>query len=109
MTKEIITFETGENIPPAVMQSAALTFQNYTGKRETYYPKDWAGKVPLKIRLKTDVRSDIPFDPMGAMANEEHYCQVNSHGAVSIVFPDGTLLGIKPAEFEVIEWHNVIK
>jgi hypothetical protein len=30
----------------------------------------------------------------------------NSYGAVAAVFEDGEKLGLKPGEFEIVEWHN---
>lgn len=33
-------------------------------------------------------------------------CLVNSHGAVSVILPNEQRLGVKPYEFEVIEWHS---
>lgn len=38
----------------------------------------------------------------------EYYVWVNSYGAVSAILPNGEQLGLKPDEFEVIEWHQII-
>lgn len=61
--------------------------------------------VPARIRLPATVRGDFPFN--GTVAEDGEYdCQCNQWGAVSVLANDGTLLGIKPKEFEVIAWQN---
>ena len=90
--------------------SAALEWQSDRPAPFTY-PAHWEGKVPLKIRMKGTVTSDIPmWFPEDAdllcIAGNEYYCWVNSYGALSAILPNGKQLGLKPGEFEVIEFHS---
>ncbi len=80
-------------------------------EQSSHYPRWWNGKVPKRIKTKCMVTADFPMylfpENKGLIARqgEEYPCWTNSHGAVSIVFPDGEQLGVKPNEFEIIEWH----
>lgn len=62
--------------------------------------------VPARVRLPADVFGDAPFRGRGVPAGD-HDCQCNQHGAVSVVDRGGKLLGLRPAEFEVIAWKQV--
>jgi len=77
---------------------------------EFNYP--WGDRVPLKVRMLKTVFPDMPFlakaDTM-CQRGEEYYCWVNSYGAVSAILPNGEQLGLKPKEFEVIEYHQNTK
>lgn len=83
-------------------------------ERSDWYPRDRFGdRVPLRIRMLENVRSEVPFlmAPYGvagtvrvALAGREYPAWVNSHGAVVALLEDGQL-GVKPAEFEVTAWH----
>lgn len=77
------------------------------------YP--FGDRVPRRIRMRKTVAGD-PMPILGfALANGrapqvavngmELDAWTNSWGAVCAVFPDGEKLGVKPDEFEVIEWH----
>ena len=76
------------------------------------YPLWFQNRTPKKVRVLYDVESELyhytcdPNDVLQANRGEEFPVWVNSHGAVAIVFPDGRKLGVKPGEFEVIEWHE---
>lgn len=67
------------------------------GKRPDY--------VPSRIRLPRAVHGDFPFHGVLADAGE-HACECNQWGAVSVLASDGRLLGVKPAEFEPLEWRK---
>jgi hypothetical protein len=56
------------------------------------------------------VTSDYPFDAarIRAKMDQEYEVWVNAHGAVAAILPSGELLGLKPYEFEVIEWHGEV-
>ncbi len=57
------------------------------------------------LLLFRTVRSDLPFPPYLVAEPRvylPHEIQVNPHGAVSVITPNG-YLGIKPDEFEWIE------
>lgn len=72
------------------------------------YP--FGDRVPKIIRMSQTVTSDLAF----LLPNSEHVAVVgaaypawtNSYGAVAAVFPDGEKLGVKPGEFEVVEWFD---
>jgi hypothetical protein len=77
-------------------------------EKSQHYPKRWNGRTPKTIRMLRTVRSDMPFgDRVGpAESGKEYPAYTNSHGAVCAVFPDGKKLGVKPHEFEVVEWFE---
>lgn len=90
------------HIPLTAFKSPALKHKN------SDYPAIFNEQVPLKIRMIKTVKSDLPFK-VNATATEksEYYCWVNSYGTISAILPDGEELGVKPDEFEVIEFHPV--
>jgi len=86
----------------AVMSSPAFV------ERSDLYPAHWKGQVPTVVGMLKTVNSELP-SCMGpvlvAPAEETFPVYVNSHGAVSAVFPDGSRLGLKPMEFVVIKFY----
>lgn len=75
------------------------------------YPANFRGRVPLKVRMATNAKSDIPVIPgddkdISVNKDNAYYVWVNSFGAVSAILPDGERLGLYPSEFDVIEWHE---
>lgn len=93
--------------PPKPEDSPALKH------RSKHYPAHFAERVPRLVRMLCNVRSDLPAiafinDDRGfpfAAAGRIYPCTVNSHGAVAAILPNGQELGVKPDEFEVMEWH----
>lgn len=82
--------------------SPALTIQNVG-----YYPPHWKKKVPKRVRATRNVRSELPFGERTYARREIEYdVYVNSNGAVCAILPDGELLGLKPDEFKVVDWHD---
>jgi hypothetical protein len=74
-------------------------------ERSEHYPKEWGDRVPKTIRMLETVQSDIPFMSRSmAIIGEEYPAWTNSHGAVSAVLPGDEQLGVKPGEFEIVEW-----
>jgi hypothetical protein len=77
------------------------------------YPVRYKGRVPLKIKCLKTVVSDLWFfsahSDIKCDAKKEYYVWVNAYGAVSAILPSGKLLGLKPDEFEVTEWHETKK
>ena len=71
--------------------------------------KNWPSyfhAIPKRIVAIKQVTSDLPFGPrIICLPRAEFEVCVNSHGAVSAIADDGRLLGLKPDEFVVIEWH----
>lgn len=74
------------------------------------YPEHFKNKVPLKVRMNTTVKPDMFFRKeqvgMRAVYSNEYYAWVNSYGALSAIMPNGEKLGLKPGEFQVIEFHE---
>ena len=60
--------------------------------------------VPARVRLPARVHGDGPFAGTFADAGE-HDCKSNQWGAVSVRATNGAMLGVMPAEFEVIGWR----
>lgn len=79
--------------------------------QSSVYPASWNGRVPKRVKTTMMIRSDMPpgmpaRKRLTAMAGTEFDCYVNIYGAVTIIFESGEMLGVKPAEFVVIEWHS---
>lgn len=84
------------------MDSPALNFKS------EHYPERYNGRVPKKVKMLKTVTPDFPFfcdkDSFLTGIKEQVFeCWVNSHGAVAIV-QNGKKLGVRPSEFEVVEW-----
>lgn len=87
------------------LTSPALQWQS------EYYPARYRGRVPLKVRVAKDVPPDLTefnkeLKCLICFKDNEYYVRVNSHGAVSAILPNGERLGLRPSEFDVIEWHS---
>ncbi len=78
----------------------------YQGEK---YPANYRGRVPSKIKMAKTVYPDYPDprQPAGTMLelDQVYDCWVNSYGAVSGICTNGEKLGVKPGEFDVVEWH----
>ncbi|HRH44030.1 MAG TPA: hypothetical protein PKY82_20535 [Pyrinomonadaceae bacterium] len=87
--------------------SPALNWQS-DRRGSCAYPANFRGRVPLKVKLATTVYPDVPFVPSDTVAQKdcEYYVWVNSYGAVSAILPNGETLGLRPSEFNVVEWHE---
>ena len=57
----------------------------------------------FRIYLPHAVHGDFPIGHDLIAEPGTHDAVANKHGAVSIVLPDGKLLGVKPGEFERIQ------
>ena len=57
----------------------------------------------FKIFLPRMVKGDWPIGHNIIAQMGYHNAVRNMHGAVSVVLPDGTRLGVKPGEFEEVE------
>ena len=91
----------------ATMESPALN-----GVSEHWLEK-W-GRVPKRVlMLRTALPDHIlvlvkpKWRGLAAVKGQEYPVWVNSHGAVSAVLPGGHRLGLYPAEFEVVEFHEL--
>lgn len=63
---------------------------------------------PKRIQLTKAIESAAPGVAMGtntmsAKAGEEFLCYVNLYGALFVTLEGGTI-GLRPSEFEIIEW-----
>lgn len=83
-------------------------------KRSSGYP--FGDRVPRAVRMLKTVSADpmpgiglayIKGDAPVAKAGQTYQVWTNSHGAVAAVMPDGSHLGLRPAEFEVDTWHDL--
>lgn len=74
------------------------------------YPKRFDRRVPKVIRMKRTVCSDLPWlmECKNVIAEIAmlYPAWTNSHGAVAAVLDNGTRLGVKPDEFEVVEFWD---
>ena len=79
-------------------------------EKSAHYPVRWNGRTPKTIRMLQTVMPDafcaMGERPMHATCGAEYPAWTNSHGAVCAVFPNGEHLGVKPGEFEVVEWFE---
>ena len=62
-------------------------------------------KVPSKVRVINRVRGDFPFSAT-TIGPGVYDCKSNQYGAVSVVAENGYMLGLKPEEFETLEWRE---
>lgn len=60
--------------------------------------------VPARVRLPVRVCGDGECAATFADAGE-HDCESNRWGAISVRATDGKMLGVKPAEFDVVSWR----
>lgn len=82
-------------------------------KLSEHYPARFGGRIPKTIRMLKTVLPDMTGVPVldaqceGIIAEIAcHYpAWTNSHGAVCAVLDNGQKIGVKPDEFEVIEWY----
>lgn len=57
----------------------------------------------FKVYLPRMVHGDFPFGHNTIAEAGIHDAVANQHGAVSVVLPNGKLLGVKPDEFERVQ------
>lgn len=86
----------------SVIDCPALTVRHH----KKGYP--FGERVPAKIRMVRTAVSDFAWMDRDAVPpaiiSTIYDTWVNSYGAVAAVYPDGRKLGVKPDEFEVVEW-----
>ena len=74
-------------------------------ERSPEYPAEWGERVPMVVRIKKGVKSDLTFSDSNVVNGKEYYCWVNRLGAVAACTSRGNF-GLQPGEFEVVAWHN---
>lgn len=57
-------------------------------------------RVPARVRVKRRIRGDTTIRP------GDYDCDCNKYGAVRVVAENGKILGLKPDEFETLEWRE---
>jgi hypothetical protein len=62
--------------------------------------------VPSKVWLAGPVRGDYPIGHATIAHEGEYDCESNRYGAISVIAENGQRLGVKPAEFDVLEWRS---
>jgi len=62
--------------------------------------------VPSRVRLHGPVRGDFPIGHLTLAEAGDHDCDSNRYGAISVRAANGKMLGVKPAEFDVITWRE---
>jgi hypothetical protein len=82
-------------------------------KQSIHYPKHFLGRVPRRIRMTKTVSAlnlANKSSKIIAKAGCIYDAWTNSHGAVSAVCSNNLKsdyhLGVKPDEFEVVEWYD---
>lgn len=83
-------------------------------RKQGYWLADRFGdRVPLRVRMVATVKPD-PVPVIGVLPGHQgmicpdgelFYVWVNSYGAVAAIHDDGRKLGLRPDEFEVVEFH----
>jgi hypothetical protein len=76
-------------------------------KKSEFYPANFRGRVPKRIKMSMEVHSEMPFDKTQVYKDLEYDVWVNSNGAMSAIVSGEILLGIKPGECEIVQWHEV--
>jgi hypothetical protein len=81
--------------------------------RSEHWPKRFGNSIPMLIRMNFTVRPDFPalleeskYQGCVLTGGEVYHTTVNSHGAVCGICDNGQELGVKPDEFEVVEWYD---
>ncbi len=76
-----------------------------------HYPESFGGRVPKRIRMLRTVTvvwqlAMLQPDQDGFVERSEVYeATTNVYGAVSAYSRTGQPVGVKPDEFEVVEWY----
>lgn len=60
-------------------------------------------RVPSRVRIPRRVHGDFPFHSTFVEPGE-YPCESNRYGAVSVLATNGKPLGLRPGEFEALEW-----
>lgn len=66
-------------------------------------PPEW---VPCLVLLPRPVRGDFPLGHTTVVEMGVHECESTQLGAITVLATNGQRLGIKPSEFEPLEWRQ---
>jgi hypothetical protein len=89
----------GDVIEVPVGDDKDIALAYYKAARERTRP----AFVPARVRLPRIVRGDFIFSGTIAEAGD-HDCESNQCGAICVRATNGEMLGLKPAEYDVIGW-----
>lgn len=90
------------HIDDVALEHLTKSLEYYRARLERSEPK-W---VPSRVRLKTDVRVDLPFGaPLIAYAGE-HDCDADRYGAIRVIARNGKRISVWPIEFDPLEWRE---
>lgn len=77
------------------------------------FPATFKDRVPLKVKI---IKTVVPIlfyliDSSGSIleSGNEYYVWVTAYGTVSAILSNGKMVGVKPDEYDVIEWHKIYK
>ena len=94
-----------------MMEMAAMESPALCGV-SAHWPEKW-GRVPKRVLMLRTAHPDhilAMVNPqlrgLAAVKGQDYPVWVNSHGAVSAILSGGQRLGLYPAEFEVVEFHE---
>lgn len=76
--------------------------------KSEHYPQRFKGKVPKLVRILKTVKPDFPFNihaGENAIEGKIYPVWTNCHGAVAAYLDNDRKLGLKPDEFEVVDWY----
>ena len=76
--------------------------------QSVYYPQNWKGKVPKKVKIIKTVKEIVNgIESLPAVllpVNTEHECWVNSHGVIYAWLGQGRKLQLNKDEYKIIDW-----
>lgn len=76
-----------------------------SGMQQSVKPVPRPPVVPSRVKLHRRVAGDWPIGHLAVAEPGEYPCQSNAYGAVSVTAGNGSQLGLRPAEFEPLEWQ----
>jgi hypothetical protein len=88
--------------PDIVLSDCLKALDYYRAGLESRAPK-W---VPCRVLLDGPARGEYPVGHTTLAEAGEHDCESNRYGAVIVRATNGKMLGLKPAEFEPLEWRK---
>lgn len=82
----------------------AAAFYLVCGLQHSVKPVPKPPVVPSMVRIHRRVAGDWPIGHLAVVMPGVYTCQSNPYGAVSVKAGNGTMLGLKPAEYEPVAW-----
>lgn len=83
----------------------AAAFYLVCGLQHSVKPVPLPPVVPSRVRVYRRVAGDWPIGHLVVVMPGEYPCQSNRYGAVSILAGNGSQLGLRPSEYEPLEWR----